>query len=142
MHFNVGTPPAFCHLLVRSCWGPSTGIRKLEHLLKSRLVEAPDGSYTKRLFEDKDLLKRKLLVEANELFDHSSREHVAAEAADLMYFLMTRCISVGVGLRDIEANLDRRTLKINRPKPDNIHDHSESSHLHGHHDHSHESKRK
>lgn len=79
-------------------------------------MDAPDGSYTKRLFDDEDLLKRKLLVEANELFDHSNREHVAAEAADLMYFLMTRCISVGVSLRDIEANLDRRTLKINRPK--------------------------
>jgi phosphoribosyl-ATP pyrophosphohydrolase/phosphoribosyl-AMP cyclohydrolase/histidinol dehydrogenase len=146
-----GNPAAFCHLLIRSCWGPSSGIRKLEDLLKSRLQDAPEGSYTKRLFEDKDLLKRKLLIEANELFDSSDREKVAAEAADLMYFLMTRCISVGVGIRDIEANLDRRTLKINRPNgsgstgrtggratspPTRAIEHSESSCMI--HDHSHE----
>lgn len=117
--------------------------------MKSRLIEAPESSYTKRLFEDKELLKRKLLVEANELFERDNREHVAAEAADLMYFLMTRCISVGVGLRDIEAHLDRRTLKISRPRPtiedDSIHQmgHLDSIGLHGHHQHrhSHESKK-
>ena len=134
--------------MIRSCWGPSSGIRKLEDLLKSRLVDAPEGSYTKRLFEDKELLKRKLLVEANELFDHNSREHVAAEAADLMYFLMTRCISAGVSLRDIEANLDRRTLKINRPKGGMMAEEdsmrggfSSPGEFHYHRDGSHESKK-
>ena len=111
-----GKPPAFCHLYTRTCFGPSTGLRRLEELLMSRKSEAPEGSYTRRLFEDQDLLKKKLLVEANELFESSDKESVAAEAADLMYFLMTRCVATGVSIRDIEKNIDRRTMKINRPQ--------------------------
>lgn len=111
-----GEPPAFCHLYTRTCFGPSTGLRRLEELLISRRTEAPEGSYTRRLFDDQEMLKRKLLVEANELFETSDKEAVAAEAADLMYFLMTRCVATGVGIRDIERHLDRRSLKINRPQ--------------------------
>jgi phosphoribosyl-ATP pyrophosphohydrolase len=39
------------------------GLQKLETLLKDRKKAAPEGSYTKRLFEDPDLLKKKLLEE-------------------------------------------------------------------------------
>jgi phosphoribosyl-ATP pyrophosphohydrolase/phosphoribosyl-AMP cyclohydrolase/histidinol dehydrogenase len=46
------------------------------------------------------------LVEAKE------PDHVAAEAADLIYFLMTRCVAAGVGITDIERHLDKRSLKV------------------------------
>ena len=39
-------------------------------------------------------------------------DHVAAEAADVIYFMMTRCVAAGVGLREIEKHLDRRSLKV------------------------------
>ena len=39
---------------------------------------------------------------------------MAAEAADLIYFAMTRCVAAGVNLSMVESHLDRRSLKLNR----------------------------
>mmetsp|Transcript_5252 Transcript_5252/g.8507 ORF Transcript_5252/g.8507 Transcript_5252/m.8507 type:complete len:237 (+) Transcript_5252:937-1647(+) len=107
-----GNPAAFCHLMRRTCWGPENGVRKLESMLKERKISAPEGSYTKRLFNDSDLLRKKLLEEVQEVVEAEEPDHVAAEAADVMYFLMTRCVAAGVGLRDIEKHLDKRSFKV------------------------------
>ena len=76
--FNViqrGSPPSFCHTGTRSCWGNVGGVGHLELTLRSRKEAAPPGSYTKRLFEDPVLLRRKLLEEANELAEVSFGVH-------------------------------------------------------------------
>ena len=109
-----GTPPAFCHLMTRTCWGDVHGLQHLQSILRARLVGAPEGSYTKRLFTDHTLLKKKLVEEAQELAEATTHDDVAGEAADLMYFLMTRCVAAGVSLRDIERKLDDRSLKVTR----------------------------
>eukprot|EP01036_Dinobryon_divergens_P030071 gene30071-39265_t len=109
---QTGQPPAFCHLMTRTCWGQEQGLQKLESLLKERRLSAPEGSYTKRLFDDPQLLKKKLLEEVQELVEAEEPDHVAAEAADVIYFMMTRCVAAGVGLREIEKHLDRRSLKL------------------------------
>ena len=80
--------------------------------MKERKRAAPEGSYTSRLFRDPDLLKKKLLEEVQELVEAQEPDHIAAEAADVMYFLLTRCVAAGVGLREVEAHLDRRSLKV------------------------------
>ena len=54
------------------------------------------------------------MEEASELCEAESKEEVAAEAADLLYFAMTRCISAGVCLEDIERNLDLKSMKTSR----------------------------
>lgn len=61
--YQCGDPPAFCHLMTRTCWGHVNGIKKLETILLDRKKSAPEGSYTKRLFDDPDLLRKKLLEE-------------------------------------------------------------------------------
>ena len=117
MRFSVvqhGEPPAFCHLMTKTCWGPVHGLPHLEEVLIERRKSAPAGSYTKRLFDDADLLQKKLLEEVQELIEATDPDHVAAEAADVMYFMMTRCVAAGVGLRDIERHLDKRALKVTR----------------------------
>lgn len=117
LRFSViqhGEPAAFCHLMTKTCWGPVHGIQHLQEVLIDRQKSAPVGSYTKRLFDDPDLLQKKLLEEAQELIEATDPDHVAAEAADVMYFMMTRCVAAGVGLRDIERHLDKRTLKVTR----------------------------
>lgn len=107
-----GNPPAFCHLLTRSCWGPESGFVKLQRTLQERKTNAPPGSYTKRLFDDETLLRKKLLEEAQELIEAKEKDHIASEAADVMYFMLTRCVAAGVTLSDIEAQLDKRSLKV------------------------------
>jgi phosphoribosyl-ATP pyrophosphohydrolase/phosphoribosyl-AMP cyclohydrolase/histidinol dehydrogenase len=49
-----------------------------------------------------------------ELVEAEEPDHVAAEAADVLYFTMTRCVAAGVGLREIEQHLDKRTYKVTR----------------------------
>ena len=41
-----------------------------------------------------------------------------AEAADLLYFALTKCVANGVTLEMVEANLDRKSLKVSRRKGD------------------------
>ncbi|KAJ3306411.1 hypothetical protein HDU93_006196 [Gonapodya sp. JEL0774] len=106
--------PGFCHLNTRTCFGADSGITALDALLRSRLASAPAGSYTQQLFKDTNLLRSKIMEEAEELCDAETPQDVASEAADLIYFALVRCASVGVSLTDIEAHLDKRARKISR----------------------------
>jgi len=104
----------FCHLNRASCFGEVDGISALERTLKARQQNAPDGSYTRRLFDDPALLRAKIKEEADELCDAQNQEDVAFEAADLIYFALTRCIAAGVSIRDIEDSLNFKAKKISR----------------------------
>ena len=111
----------FCHLENREgCFSSATGLAKLEATLKQRKQSAPAGSYTARLFNDASLLGAKLREEAAELADakNQDKKHVAFEAADLIYFALTKCVSAGIGLEEIEASLDAKSKKISRRKGD------------------------
>lgn len=108
----------FCHLNTNSCFGNFHGLLSLEKTLTSRKQSAPEGSYTKRLFEDEKLLNAKIQEEAEELTDAKTKEEIAWEAADLFYFALTKCIKYGVSISDIEKNLDMKSLKVSRRKGD------------------------
>jgi phosphoribosyl-ATP pyrophosphohydrolase/phosphoribosyl-AMP cyclohydrolase/histidinol dehydrogenase len=64
------------------------------------------------------LLRAKILEEATELCDAQTKEEVAFEAADVLYFALTKCISAGVSLEDVERNLDRKSIKVKRRRGD------------------------
>jgi phosphoribosyl-ATP pyrophosphohydrolase/phosphoribosyl-AMP cyclohydrolase/histidinol dehydrogenase len=110
--------PAFCHLNTLTCWGKTRGLRHLEETLVSRLQTAPEGSYTKRLFDDEALLREKLVEEAQELSEADAPQHVAEELADVLYFAMVRAARYGVSMDDAAAELDRRARKVTRRKGD------------------------
>lgn len=81
-------------------------------------MSAPEGSYTARLFNDPQLLRAKIMEEANELCEAKTKDEVAFEAADLMYFALTKCVAAGVTLEDVERNLDVKSVKVKRRKGD------------------------
>lgn len=108
------TTAAFCHLNTLTCWGEPCGLRHLEGTLQERLKSAPEGSYTKRLFDDPELLRDKLVEEAQELSEATEPNDVAGELADLIYFAMVRAAKAGVSIDDAVAELDRRTRKVTR----------------------------
>lgn len=58
------------------------------------------------------------MEEAEELCEASSKQDVTAEAADLFYFALTKCVASGVSLEDVERNLDLKALKVKRRKGD------------------------
>jgi phosphoribosyl-ATP pyrophosphohydrolase len=115
----------FCHLGTRSCWGQDRGVGRLSRRL-AQIVDGPppDGSNTATLLEDSDLLGAKLREEADELATATSREDVIAEAADVLYFTLVKAAALGVGIEDIETELDRRALRLRRrpmrKQPENI----------------------
>jgi len=63
--------------------------------LKSRKQSAPPGSYTDRLYNDSKLLHAKIREEAEELVEAESKEEIAWEAADVLYFTFVKCAKAG-----------------------------------------------
>lgn len=117
--FNVRqSGEGFCHLKTMTCFGQQRGLKALEKTLKNRLHNAPNESYTKRLFGDKALLSAKIREEADELCGAQSRDEVTWETADLLYFTMVKAISSGVSLDDIEYDLDLKAKKVSRRRGD------------------------
>eukprot|EP01135_Chromosphaera_perkinsii_P012420 Nk52_evm31s2657 gene=Nk52_evmTU31s2657 len=108
----------FCHLETRTCFGPWHGIGDLARTIEERNVNAEPGSYTRRLLDDKKLLHAKILEEAEELVEAKTKDEVAWECADVIYFALVKCISEGVPLAHVERELKRRSLKISRRKGD------------------------
>ncbi|GFF23438.1 histidine biosynthesis trifunctional protein [Aspergillus udagawae] len=108
----------FCHLGTASCFGPYNGLARLQKTLQARKADAPAGSYTARLFNEPKLTQAKIMEEADELCRATTKEEIAFEAADLLYFALTRCVAAGVSLEDIERNLDLKSLKVKRRKGD------------------------
>lgn len=98
-----------------------SGLAKLDSTLLLRKESAPEGSYTKRLFEDDKLLIAKLKEELDELIEAGQKKNsaeVAFECADLFYFALTWCVKHNVSLADVERNLDIKSLKVTRRKGD------------------------
>ena len=108
----------YCHLNTFTCFGNLKGWAALERTLLERKASSPQGSYTKRLFDDPALLKAKIMEEAGELCDAVDKDHIAFEAADLLYFALTKCVAAGVSLADIDASLDIKAKRITRRKGD------------------------
>lgn len=106
--------PGFCHLGCATCWGPARGVDALAATLAERVRTAPAGSYSRRLLDDPALLRAKLVEEAGELADATDADHVVAEAADNLYFLMVALARAGRSLADVEAVLDRRARVLTR----------------------------
>lgn len=97
------------------------GLPRLDNTLVNRLKNAPEKSYTRRLFNDDELLIAKMKEELDELIEagqSQDKNEIAWEAADLLYFVMTWCVKNGVRLADIERNLDIKSLKVTRRKGD------------------------
>ncbi len=104
----------FCHTGTRTCWGEDWGVPRLARRLAERKDQAPPGSYTRRLFDDPELLGAKLREEAGELTAALNPDHVAAEAADVLYFTQVALARAGATWEDVARHLDRRERKVSR----------------------------
>lgn len=109
----------FCHTGTRTCWDwfdPACigGIPALDATLRARRRTAPEGSYTRRLYDDPVLATSKLLEEARELSAAEGADHAAEEAADVVFFALVNAARHGATLDQIERALDRRARKVTR----------------------------
>jgi phosphoribosyl-ATP pyrophosphohydrolase len=78
--------------------------------------EAPEGSYTKELLDDPSRIRRKIIEEAYELNEAhqalatgaDSKDHVAHEAADVIYHLYVLLASADVTPTEVYTVLEHR----------------------------------
>lgn len=107
--------PGFCHLDRRSCFeGENFDLSNLERIIASRVASAPEGSYTRRLLQDRQLLASKIMEEADELVRAQDSAQVRREMADLIYFALVRGRQFDVDLREVEEELERRSKRVDR----------------------------
>jgi phosphoribosyl-ATP pyrophosphohydrolase len=93
-----------------SCFGVKKefGLKALYDKVLDRKQNAQEGSYTKKLFEDESLLKRKLVEEAAEVITAKNKSELVWECADLIYFLFVIMANAGISLSEVEKENERR----------------------------------
>ena len=99
-----------CHLGSYSCFGDKKfSLYELHDVLEDRINNPVQGSYTTTLTDE--LLKEKILEEAQELVEAKNKDQVIWEAADLLYFWTVLLAKKGVELDDVLNELRRRRRK-------------------------------
>jgi len=92
--------------------------------IESRKADgAPPESYTKKLLDNPPKIRRKIIEEAYELNEahqalaagQDTKDHVAQEAADVLYHLLVLLASVDVTPTEVFAVLERRHGAPRRP---------------------------
>jgi phosphoribosyl-ATP pyrophosphohydrolase/phosphoribosyl-AMP cyclohydrolase len=84
----------------------------LERTLRGRAVERPEGSYTVKLLDDRELIEAKIEEEAEEVVRagrEETNERVAEEAADLLYHLSVLLVYRGVSQAAVMEVLNARS---------------------------------
>lgn len=98
-----------CHTGAYSCFEEREfDFEYLYGILADRFANQPEGSYTTKLFQNEDLLKRKINEEAFEVITAKNKDEVIWEVADLTYFVMTLMVKNGVTIDDIKYHLESR----------------------------------
>jgi len=105
-----------CHTGETSCFGDETEVlagyfASLDTTLAARAEERPEGSYTVRLLDDKNLRLKKLGEETAELVASlatGDRPRMVAEAADLVYHLLVALRAEEISAADLLQELADR----------------------------------
>jgi phosphoribosyl-AMP cyclohydrolase / phosphoribosyl-ATP pyrophosphohydrolase len=109
-----------CHTGEQTCFGPDAltkedPIRMLERVVSERKTAGSAASYTRKLFDNRNLRLKKLGEEAAELIvalaDGRDRRHIAEEGADLLYHLVVALAAADVELDDVRRVLAERAEK-------------------------------
>jgi phosphoribosyl-ATP pyrophosphohydrolase len=90
-----------------------TFLTVLEGVLRSRLRDRPEASYSLTLLQDPVACQRKIMEEAFEVClelgsDPTDTSRIAEEAADVLFHLMCGLVGAGVRWADVEAVLEAR----------------------------------
>lgn len=105
-----------CHEGTYSCFidrpiAPNDIVSELWRVFDERKQGQCESSYTCRLFNNRNLLLKKIAEESSEVIiaaKDKKREEIVYEAADLMYHLMVLLFDEGIPMQDIYKELEGR----------------------------------
>jgi phosphoribosyl-ATP pyrophosphohydrolase/phosphoribosyl-AMP cyclohydrolase len=100
-----------CHTGAWSCFSTDRSYtwELLQNIIAERLRNPAPGSYTATL--DDELVREKVLEEAEELCTAKTHDETVWEAADLLYFATVLMTRSGVTVQEVIDELDRRHKK-------------------------------
>jgi phosphoribosyl-ATP pyrophosphohydrolase/phosphoribosyl-AMP cyclohydrolase len=100
-----------CHTGAWSCFGTNRNYtwELLQAIIAERFRNPAPGSYTATL--DDELVREKIMEEAEELCTAKTHDAIVWEAADLLYFSTVLMTRGGVSVQEVLDELDRRHKK-------------------------------
>ncbi len=108
--FKVAQTGVSCHEGTYTCFEDRQfSLNYLYEILKDRLENLPEGSFTAKLFKNDELLKRKINEEAFEVIQAGTKDELAWEVADLLYFVTADMVKNGIDFNDVLNQLSSRS---------------------------------
>jgi phosphoribosyl-ATP pyrophosphohydrolase len=83
-------------------------LETLYSIIKDRIDSTEESSYTKKLINNPNLLKRKIIEEAGEVITAENKNNLIWECSDLLYFLFVLMAKEKITLEDIYRENERR----------------------------------
>ncbi|MEZ6095193.1 MAG: phosphoribosyl-AMP cyclohydrolase [Pirellulaceae bacterium] len=114
LRFSVSQSGGFCHRETYSCFGDEHTLATIESRLCSRLEQGDAHSITVKVANDSELLKAKIMEEAQELLDATSTHDKEWEMADLIYFSWISLLQGGGSMRGAFEQLAKRSRRVSR----------------------------
>ncbi len=110
--FTVKQKGSACHNDTYTCFSstktPSFKMQELFGVLKDRKEKKPEGSYSAKLFKDRQMLLDKIEEESKEVLTYTSKDNLRHEIADLLFFVSTLAVDEGIEWQDIVNELRGR----------------------------------
>ena len=109
---HTGTTTCFGSVAVPTRSASRDAFDALDQTLEARALERPEGSYTTRLLQDKNLRLKKLGEECAELvaaLATGDTDRATEEAADLLYHVLVALRAQGTGLDELRDTLEGRS---------------------------------
>lgn len=105
-----------CHNGTYSCFfeepmQPNDIVSELWRVFEERKQGQSESSYTCRLFNNRNLLLKKIAEESSEVIlaaKDGKRDEIVNEAADLMYHLLVLLFDEGIPIQDVHKELEGR----------------------------------
>ncbi len=107
-----------CHLNKYSCFSERKkfDLQRLYEIIKSKIESKDKSSYSYRVSQDLENLKRKIIEEAGEVVTAKTKEEKIWEISDLLYFLLVFMAKNNINLEDIDKENLRRDKNENFSK--------------------------
>jgi phosphoribosyl-ATP pyrophosphohydrolase/phosphoribosyl-AMP cyclohydrolase len=105
---TAGPAGPVCHTGAWSCFANNRDytLQFLQDIIQERFRNPAPDSYTATL--DDDLVREKIMEEANELCEAKTHDEIVWEAADLLYFATVLMTRAGITIDEVLDELDRR----------------------------------